>query len=677
MTRVPIATVLLLALAGAPAVAQTTVSLRLRLTAAAEATPLRRVRILPAGDTNAPPVFSGDDGLATVTARTGTDLRVTKAGYTPRLVRMPAQPATIDVLLTPAVVITGRVIDSNGFPAVRVGVVVRRLAPLDQASPAQVQLRTDDRGEFRAGALSAGRYQVNSERGLDMTGVLDRLPPGGAPEAIAERTRQAREAASNVVTITPAAGEHADITLTHLAPSIEFAFSEGGVVSGTIIDEFGEPAEGARVSLLATGTTGLGHMAGSAIADDLGRFRLYQVPPERYLLVVTESDSSAPVAGVYIPGLTSGDQRASQPLPVYYPGTQNPAEAVPLAIERGRELAGTDMVVRSARGVRVFGTVMRIPGTTQRPVGLKPSVPWTVVALGNRSGTVAADGSFELTNVPPGEYTLQALAAAAPDGANQPADISFALMRINVGSDDVGPVVLTPLPTSSISGRLTLEGGHEGITPNEFQLSALPVDPAAAPEPYLLGGGVILRGGTVVPGGVEPESDWTFRISGLSGPTRFGLSRAPQGWWLKEVRIGGRNAAYEPAPFGAPADSRNDVEIVLSRRGATIAGRATNGDNTPLELYTVVAFPPDRELWFTGSGLVKTTTSRSDGAFVVPSLPPGDYLVAAVEFSELDPNADDLLQPDALARLAQSARRVTAVEDQQLRVDLKLTAVSR
>ena len=44
------------------------------------------------------------------------------------------------------------------------------------------------------------------------------------------------------------------------------------------------------------------------------------------------------------------------------------------------------------------------------------------------------------------------------------------------------------------------------------------------------------------------ELDWTFRINGLSGPTRFGLARAPQGWWLKEVRIGGRNAAYEPAP---------------------------------------------------------------------------------------------------------------------------------
>jgi hypothetical protein len=56
---------------------------------------------------------------------------------------------------------------------------------------------------------------------------------------------------------------------------------------------------------------------------------------------------------------------------------------------------------------------------------------------------------------------------------------------------------------------------------------------------------------------------------------------------------------------------------------------------------------------------------------------PGDYLVAAAEFSELDPNADDLLQPETLTRLASSAQRVTVAERQQQRVDLKLAAIAR
>ena len=663
----------LLVLFSSPLHAQTTVPLRLRVISAGDSEPLRRVRITPAGETDAQPVFSGDDGVAAVPARPGTDLRLSKAGYAPQLVRVPPRSAAIDVTMAPAVVITGRVVDSNGAPGVRIGVVVRRLAPLEAATPAQTQLRTDDRGEFRAGGLVAGRYEVYTERGLEMTGVLDNLPPGGAPAAMAERVRQGREAASNIVTVTPAAGEHADVTLTHAAPSIEFPFSEGGVVSGALIDEFSEPVEGARVSLLATGTSGISHMTGSAIADDLGRFRLYQIPPERYLLVVTEADTSAPLAGVYIQGLGDADARR---LPVYYPGTSNPAEAVLLTIERGRELASMDMVVRMTQGVRVFGTVTPIPGTTQGPVGLRPSVPGTVVALGTRSGAVRADGSFELTNLPPGDYAVHALASPAA-GSGPPTDFRFASMRITVGSDDVGPLVLTPAPTSSIKGRITLEGEREGVTPYVFQLAVLPVDPTDAPEPYQPGGSLRLRGNTLTRGGIEPDSDWAFRISGLTGPTRFGLARAPQGWWLKEVRIGGLNAAYEPAPFGAPEDSRNDVEVVLSNRGATIGGRATDDDNRPVELYTVIAFPPDRDRWFKGSPLVKTTTSRSDGTFVMPSLAPGDYLVTAAEFSELDPNADDLLQPETLTRLASSARRVTVAEGQQQRIDLKLAAIAR
>jgi hypothetical protein len=664
----------LLVLFCGPLHAQTTVPLRLRVIAAGDAAPLRRARITPAGETDAQAVFSRDDGVAAISARPGTDLQVLKAGYATQLVRVPPRPATIDVTMAPAVVITGRVVDSNGAPGVRIGIIVRRQAPLAAATPAPLQLRTDDRGEFRAGGLVAGRYQVYTERGLEMTGVLDNLPPGGAPEAIAARVRQGREAASNIVTVTPAAGEHADVTLTHAAPSIEFPFSEGGVVSGTLIDEFGEPVEGARVTLLATGTSGISHMTGSAIADDLGRFRLYQVPPERYLLVATEANSSAPLAGVYILGLGDADAKR---LPVYYPGTPNPAEAASLAVERGRELTGMDMVVRAARGVRVFGTVTPIPGTTQRPVSLKPAVAWTIVALGNRSGVVRADGSFELTNVPPGEYAVQALAAAPSDRGSQPSDFRFAAMRIFVGAEDVGPIVLTPSRTSSISGRITLEGERDGVSANEFRLAVLPVDPAEAPEPFQIGGDLRVGAGGIVPGGNEPELDWTFRINGLTGPTRFGLARAPQGWWLKEVRIGGRNAVYEPTPFGAPEDSRHDVEIVLSNRGATIGGRATDGDNKPVELYTVIAFSPDRDHWFKGSSLVKTTTSRSDGTFVLPSMAPGDYLVAAAEFSELDPNADDLLQPETLTRLASSAQRVTVAERQQQRVDLKLAAIAR
>jgi hypothetical protein len=184
------------------------------------------------------------------------------------------------------------------------------------------------------------------------------------------------------------------------------------------------------------------------------------------------------------------------------------------------------------------------------------------------------------------------------------------------------------------------------------------------------------RGATALAAGPDP-GDWQFRISALSGRTRFGLTRAPRGWWLKSFRVGGVDAAVEPATFGEPGDSRDDVEIVLAATGASIAGRLAGQDRRSVEVYTVIAFSTDRDRWFGGSSYVTSTTSRSDGSFVVPTLPPGDYYVAAIEYSELDPTAEEVLQPDALAALASSAQRVTAGERETVRLDLRLLQLPR
>lgn len=47
---------------------------------------------------------------------------------------------------------------------------------------------------------------------------------------------------------------------------------------------------------------------------------------------------------------------------------------------------------------------------------------------------------------------------------NEPTDFRFDAQKIVVASDDVGPVVLTPAPLSSIRGRLILERGSQGVT---------------------------------------------------------------------------------------------------------------------------------------------------------------------------------------------------------------------
>jgi hypothetical protein len=199
-----ILTLMLVVLAAAPAGAQTAV-VRLRVAADGDAAPLRRVRVIAeAGGRAAAPVFTDDEGWVDVAGLSmGAVLRMSKAGFAPQAIRVPAsRPAALDVRLAPAAVITGRVIDSRGQPAVRVGVIVRRIdpAPLglkpdaavvgptpDTALiPRETRLRTDDRGEFRAGNLISGRYELSTERGHDIVNL-----PAGVSDPAGERQRQA------------------------------------------------------------------------------------------------------------------------------------------------------------------------------------------------------------------------------------------------------------------------------------------------------------------------------------------------------------------------------------------------------------------------------------------------------------------------------------------------------
>jgi hypothetical protein len=70
--------------------------------------------------------------------------------------------------------------------------------------------------------------------------------------------------------------------------------------------------------------------------------------------------------------------------------------------------------------------------------------------------------------------------------------------------------------------------------------------------------------------------------------------------------------------FGSPADSRDDVTIVLSPTGATISGRVAGASDASVDV-----FPVRRLLRVSGSRYLRTTSLDSDGRFSLNSFPPG------------------------------------------------------
>ena len=137
------------------------------------------------------------------------------------------------------------------------------------------------------------------------------------------------------------------------AEKVNFVLSRGGVISGTVVDDGGEPMASTQVAAMRfqfmQGSRRLvpAQSDGSTDrTDDKGGFRLYGLPPGDYYISASSRSNMFMVAG-----MTSTEQDGFAP--TYYPGTPNVAEAARVTVKTGQEISGVnDPVDRRAYGPR-------------------------------------------------------------------------------------------------------------------------------------------------------------------------------------------------------------------------------------------------------------------------------------------------------------------------------------
>jgi hypothetical protein len=95
-----------------------------------------------------------------------------------------------------------------------------------------------------------------------------------------------------------------------------------------------------------------------------------------------------------------------------------------------------------------------------------------------------------------------------------------------------------------------------------------------------------------------------------------------------------------------------------------------------VESASVVIFPSEADRRFPRSRYVRTVDADSDGAFTVTSLPPGSYLVTALEAGDGDASAD-WAAPESLEPLVAYAERVTLRERQLTTLSLRVVRPPR
>lgn len=121
-----------------------------------------------------------------------------------------------------------------------------------------------------------------------------------------------------------------------------------GAIVGRIVDERGDPISNVQVTALhPADRSGFAYYPSQA-SDDLGRYRIFHLPPGEYLIVARTLGGIGPI----VQGQSLGF------IETYYPGTQARDEAVRVHVRAGEETAAGDLQLTPARMVSVSGLVL-------------------------------------------------------------------------------------------------------------------------------------------------------------------------------------------------------------------------------------------------------------------------------------------------------------------------------
>jgi hypothetical protein len=482
---------------------------------------------------------------------------------------------------------------------------------------------TDGEGRFEIRDLLGGRYNLSaSKAGYVMMSYGQRRPqqPGTVLEILDGTTVE----------------------------KLAFSLPRGGVISGTVLDEFGDPVAGAQVNALQFryGAGGRRLMpSNSGQTDDRGSFRIYGLAPGEYYVSAV---LRAPQEMMFTPGSANSVTGYS---PTYYPGTPNPAEAGRITVRAAQEASNISMALISARLARISGKAMNSRGApiVQGMVMAQPSDRMTMGII--TPSMTSADGSFQLVGLPPGTYQL----TLRPRGPQAGRDAEFANMRLTVGSADVDGLLLTTAPGAIARGIITTdEGVPPPLQPEQISLLARSLNP----EPFFGPGA-----NTTV------NADWTFEMTGLSDVLLVTGSVAQNpDWMIKAVFHDSVDVSDTPIEF-VPGRTVEGLNVVLTRRLTQVSGQVLGERNAPDTDATVLFFSESQDRWGVGSRYLRTARPNQDGRYTLRGLPPHDYLAVAVK--DMEPG--QFMDPEFLESIRSQAVRISLGEAETKVQDLKAT----
>lgn len=525
-----------------------------------------------------------------------------------------------DVRLWRTAGISGVITDETGEPVVGTEVrVLRRTFSGGRIAlaPAGGSTTSDDRGEYRLGALIPGDYIVvvpaasltlpgtliDTFRDAQAAGLQDVitnisrevLGTGGAfasPMAAGVRVGdQQMQMRSASAPIGP------DPTLSGEVLAYRTAYHPAAMLSSQAVAltlESGEERSGADV-------------------------RLELVPTARVSGIVTGPDGPVP----------------NMPLRLLPPGIED------VVSDAGLDAATT---VTDAQGRFTF-------------LGVPPGEYVLGALRVPRPAFAAASAASSVINIGGGTRVIyMSSASGLPDAPDEPT--LWAEMPVSVVRGDVSDLTVTLRPGARMSGQVVFDGAAPPPGPEQLQRMAITLRPAGGPS-----------GPQPLPARLDDEHRFT---TGQFRPGRYILAiPAPAPWTLGSVTVEGRDVTGHPIDLAAV--DLEQVVVTLTDRPASLSGSVRGtGTNRPAGA-TVAVFPSDLQDWV-ARGMADARTHSAvvgqNGTFTMPNLLAGDYLAVAIDAD----TAVDLRDPATYERLARAGTRITIAHGAQATVALPLNS---
>ena len=529
--------------------------------------------------------------------------------------------------------ITGRVISDAGQPVPGATVSLRGSSPFFQPRMAA----TDNEGNFQVSGLGAELYAVFANA------------PGY---------------------ISPPRDPESPPTYYRIGDSVDVNLVKGGVITGAVMSQFGEPVVQISVrAMMIRDANGqpprfpVNHTP--RVTDDRGIYRIYGLLPGTYLVAAGGRNSFG------VPSGLDSDAATFSP-------SSTRDTAAEIVVKAGEESTGVDIRYRGEPGRVISGVVV---GPID-PVGSQPSVSLTMLSNGIPLSSAfsfqpAGAKGFSFYGISEGDYDLVAQLSTGPGQL-----LISDPRRVTVKGADVTGVELTVKPLGSIEGRLTLEPSQAPACQKkrrplfpETLVSARKKIKDSEKDQYIPLSFSVAQG--------SPNNSGDFVLRNLTaGDYTLSTRFFARYWFLRSIardtpgprptaKSGVLNRTQDIARNGLSLKSgerASGISIILAEGAASLRGtiKRAPGENIPPKSY-VHLVPAEKENTEDVLRLF-TASVNSEGAFALNNVPPGSYWVVARTAAENESTSE------AKVRLPENelrARIRRAAEAAKTRVELK------